>query len=240
MSETKEMPFDLTKLGRIGNWAVGLAAIVLTTAAQALSVHGFFNDVSLHAQPWALILALRTEAFRNQQAGHASLVACMAEELIPTDTKQVTGFDRLVVNLGNSTNQARESAESYILGSIEGFCHLKDIEHPSQASTFEPMPVRTFFAKLPNGADKFDVLSLALSTQALRAFNVGDDDRGHCIMLKLVGTTINGERNLPTGLQELAKDLGQTLRASPTEAVEGKVMEAIISNCGVERATSKP
>jgi hypothetical protein len=221
----------------VGVAGAGLVAIALAAPAQARSIQGFFNTVSVHAQPRALRMALTTETFRNQQAGNTSFVACMARELIPVGKEGGPRFDLMDAEISGSKEKAKESVESYVLGAIESFCPSKGVGHTlpgEKPATFNPTAVETFFAELPVGADKFDVLSLALSTQALRVINSGDQTRGLCIMDNLVEKKIDGETHLPAGLTNLAKTLGQAMRNSPTDPAEGQIIEAIISTCGAE------
>lgn len=143
----------------------GLVAMALVAPAQASSIQVFFNTVSPHAQPNAVRMALTTETFRNDKAGNTPFVACMVKELIPVGKEGGPRFELLAAKIRDSRNKADESVESYVLGAIEFFCPSKDIGQVapvSEPATFNPTAVGTFFAELPEGADKFDVLSLAV------------------------------------------------------------------------------
>jgi hypothetical protein len=228
---------------------IGLGAMASAGPVQAYSVQSFFDEnhetISENAQAGGLLLAFSTEAYRSQQAGNPARAACIVQALIPRGWEGAPYFDRMMDEMRESHNKAKESVESYVVGAIESYCPV------SGAAKFDPSPfgispslrleptsVKTFYDRFKSGQDKFDALSLAISTQALRVMNAGNEARGQCILDNLTIGRVNGEQVLPFGLQTLARKLGK-LRDS-FDSVEGNLMEAIVLNCGAEEDKTRP
>jgi hypothetical protein len=219
---------------------ISLGAIVAAGPVQAYSVQSFFGNnetISENAQFGGLLLAFSTEAYRSQQAGNASRAACIAQMLIPKGKEGGPGFDLMMDHMRDSKNKAGESVESYVLGAMNSFCPEQgggQILITSPPQQFEPTSVKTFFDRFKSGQDKFDALSLAISTQALRVMNAGDEARGKCILDNLSMKRNGKEVILPLGIQSLAKELNQ-LRESNTNNVEHHILSNIDGQCGKEK-----
>jgi hypothetical protein len=219
---------------------VGLiAAFAAAVPAQALSIQSFYNTLSADARPEALALTLSTEAFRNMKAGHTAFANCMEEDVLIKADRDTPGAAYLVRSMRDSNNKDNETVEEKILASINRFCGSGAVGTVSATRpVFQPMPVRTFFGRVPNTIDRVDALRLALSTQALRVMNAGDEPRGQCIMDNLVKTTTTPEDR--TVYSQGFKSLAQALAVagnSVIESVEEKIMGAIVSQCGDEKPT---
>jgi hypothetical protein len=226
--------------------AAGVSLVVTFAAAvpaQALPIQSFFNDMTEDAQSEAVHLALTTEAYRKAKAGDTAFANCMEEDVISRDGRNVPGFAYLVRSLRDSKNKKTETVEEAVLATISRFCGPSPVETVSPSPLiFLLTPGKFFFANVPNTLDRIDVLRLALSTQALRVMNAGDEPRGQCIMNNLVKTTATpeGRTVYSQGLKGLAQALAVAAKFHDTESVEersveGKVMGAIVSQCGQEQ-----
>jgi hypothetical protein len=220
---------------------IGLGAIVAAGQVQAYSVQSFFQGneiISQNAQGGGLLLALSTEAYRSQQTGNTSRAACIIQALIPEGKKGALGFDRVIDEMRNSKNKSKESVESYVVGAIDSLCSVSHLLGENKVTSLSsslgpPTYLKTFFQRFQSGQDKFDALSLAMSTQALRVMNAGAEARGKCILDNLTLTRNGEEVILPLGIQRLAKELGQ-IRESNTESVEAHILANIDKQCGKE------
>jgi len=216
----------------------GLAAMAIATPTQAMSIQELFNGVSKDTQPVAVVMALKTEAFRNAHAGLIARSECIETNLIPHNNTDAPGFDSLEEHMLGSKNKVVETVESYIMKSIKIFCSSPVTEQhsTSEAPTkFRPTPVADFYKAIPDNAEKIVVLNLALSTQAARVAHAGDAARGRCtdgLEVKIVG----GRPIIPDVFK---RDVMQRLAVahasgSTSEFVEGIVIQAITKNCGIE------
>jgi hypothetical protein len=79
------------------------------------------------------------------------------------------------------------------------------------------------------------ILSVSFKTQSLRSKRASYGERAQCIADNFEVTWAkNGDYIVPRAFQNAAKGLASA------ESVEKQIIEAIISNCGSERSTTKP
>ena len=204
----------------------------MVASAQATTVQTFLAEVGGQAQAAALSIALTTEALRSVKVGDSQKAACISDNLITRADYNAPGFGLLVKSLDQSKDPSAEPVEVYIVSALSQFCKNSS---PSQHSNSEAvpksafMPINAFFSLFPNTKDKVDIVSLAMSTQALRATAAGNMDYGKCIMSNLV---IGPDRKTPAGFREFARQLSADKTA--TTFIEQAIGDAITANCGDE------
>ena len=158
----------------------GLLVLRLANAAHAMSIKDFYNDAALSndTQTAALLFSFTTEAFRSAQAGQTTRAQCLYENFI--DGRP--GFNALIEHMQRATNK-EASVEDFTLRAIEAFCPSGGTAEvsPSPKYIFKPTSAEEFYKIVPDNANKITVLNLALTTQAERVKQTGDEVRGHCI-----------------------------------------------------------
>jgi hypothetical protein len=211
----------------------GLLVLTLANAAYAMSIKDFYNDAALSndTRAAALLFSLTTEAYRSAQAGLTRRAQCLDENFI--DGRP--GFNALIEHMQGAKNK-EDSVEDFTLRAIEAFCPSGEgIETLPKSSqyTFRPTSIEEFYKIVPDNANKITVLNLALTTQAERVRQAGDEVRGQCIDGLEVKVLQDAAPVIPPAFkQDIMLKLAAAARnPSSAASLESILMNAINKNC---------
>lgn len=211
-----------------------LLVLTLADAAQAMSINDFYNDAAISdgTRTAALLFSLTTEAFRSAQAGLLTRAQCLDENFIAGKP----GFNALDEDMLRTRNKSA-GVEGYILRTIEAFCPSSgsaEVLPKSPQFTFKPTSVEGFYKIVPDNANKITVLNLALTTQAEKVRQAGDEARGLCIEGLEVKISKDAAPVIPSAFkQDIMLKLAAAARnPAPSTTLESILMEAIVKNCG--------
>ena len=220
--------------------ALGLASAAAASPASAMSNPDFVNRHTDAGQVSALQMALRTEAYRADQAGQHDRAVCIANNFVTVKGYDIpSAFDALTTDVLNMRDPQTQT-EDLVASAIDKSCGKDQLAKKIQIPEHPPagdFTAKNFFDTFKIAQDKKVVLALPIATQISR-LKQNNPDYAQCVQTNF--GVDDDTKKPPPGFSAIINRLIANDASASGEPVEQTILNAIAAQCGSETAPLAP